>query len=317
MKSSVRILLSEVVCLSLFFTQIIGPIFVFADETGTPLVDTPTTPISQIDVSVDTGVVISPIDPATIMDSSTGLIESVSTGSESSGGTLPLLSGTGESNTLQSSGSISESGETSSPESSGSTSGTGESNTLQSSGSISLTGQVDLSIPSTPVVVPETNVSPSLNIPEPQKKMKNTPDNGNEILIQFREDNINLNTFAGKYQLDQIESVHNLMTTDTIENSNIAVLKMVDGNNQSTLKEVNSMKTSFNNNSTGAVETIIRELRKDPRIAHVQRNYIYKISSLPTIKKQDSSTIVHTQSFTDRASTNDTDFSNLWGLDNQ
>ena len=51
----------------------------------------------------------------------------------------------------------------------------------------------------------------------------------------------------------------------------------------------------------------IEELRKDPRVKHVQKNFLYEVASPESLTPQ---------TITGRILINDTDFSKTWGMDN-
>ena len=115
--------------------------------------------------------------------------------------------------------------------------------------------------------------------------------NQNEILIQFKEASVDLDTYAGKYQLDQIENSHDLTTTDTLSDENIAVMK-IDVLSKNLLTEGSiANKDTINFEIEKTVDTTIAELKKDPRVARVQRNFVYKLSTSSTRAIQSSRVI--------------------------
>ena len=115
--------------------------------------------------------------------------------------------------------------------------------------------------------------------------------NQNEILIQFKEASVDLDTYAGKYQLDQIENSHDLTTTDTLSDENIAVMK-IDALSKNLLTEGSiANKDTINFEIEKTVDTTIAELKKDPRVARVQRNFVYKLSTSSTRAIQSSRVI--------------------------
>ncbi len=147
----------------------------------------------------------------------------------------------------------------------------------------------------------------------------------NEILIQFRETNIDLTTYVGKYQLEQIEEVNNLKTTDTISESNIAVMEVkwdVPQEYFSSNQEMSITGSRYGETASWTIDAVIEELKKDPRIKHVQRNFVYKTFSLPTPLSYSWSHLIGrkntiSSSFSWRSVPNDESFSSLWWLDNQ
>lgn len=154
------------------------------------------------------------------------------------------------------------------------------------------------------MIVPET---PEIITEVAQEKEvlreKSRPEN--EVLVQFNESNINVDSYIGQYQIDQIESTQDIVMTDTITEQNIAVM---------TVQEENPDNISASGVITESViDTKIIELKKDPRVKHVQKNFIYQINSL-----QKSPRSVQPTAFSGRSLPNDTaNFQNLWALDNR
>lgn len=154
------------------------------------------------------------------------------------------------------------------------------------------------------MIVPET---PEIITEVAQEKEvlreKSRPEN--EVLVQFNESNINVDSYIGQYQIDQIESSQDIVMTDTITEQNIAVMTVQEENPD------NISASGVINESV--IDTKIIELKKDPRVKHVQKNFIYQINSL-----QKSPRSVQPTAFSGRSLPNDTaNFQNLWALDNQ
>lgn len=121
-----------------------------------------------------------------------------------------------------------------------------------------------------------------------------------EILIEFKDENIDLGTSLGQYQINNIEDSHALEMTSTIPGENIAVMSIADTNASQSLRSTTLSDITWESSieKREALENIIDELKKDTRIKHVQKNFIYKT--------QATSPIV-----------NDPEFNNLWGLHNE
>ena len=127
----------------------------------------------------------------------------------------------------------------------------------------------------------------------------------NEVLIQFNESNINVDSYIGQYQINQIESTQDIVMTDTIAEQNIAIM---------TVQEKNPENISASGViDESIIDAKITELKKDPRVKYVQKNFIYQINSL-----QKSTRSIQPTTFSGRSLPNDTvNFQNLWALDNQ
>ncbi len=135
---------------------------------------------------------------------------------------------------------------------------------------------------------------------------------GDEILIQYKEAKVDLDTTFWRYEAEGFEKSHNLNSQDMIQESNITVVSVPESSpiQNSTVIPSSSFIDGIKKESV--IETTMSELRKDPRVAYVQRNFIYNVESLPAdIWRYDS------LGFTGRDVPNDSDFTNLWWLDNQ
>jgi len=115
------------------------------------------------------------------------------------------------------------------------------------------------------------------------KKTEISPEQ--EILVQFKTD---IDTSVGQYQIDTLTSAHNLEVTDTITENNIVVVTHIEDSSDSKIASVLDAFVSTTN-SDESIDQKIEELKQDPRVAHVQKNFIYTLQS-----------------------TNDPDFSKLW-----
>ncbi len=120
-----------------------------------------------------------------------------------------------------------------------------------------------------------------------EKKWNNTHEN--EILIQFKW---SIDSTTWKYQIDQMESLHDLKTIETLEENNIVIMESNMPNIITSITD-NDVLTNIAYQKEENVKHIIQELKNDPRIAHVQKNFVYTMES-----------------------TNDPDYSKLWGLHN-
>ena len=152
-------------------------------------------------------------------------------------------------------------------------------------------------VPETPEIITEV---------EQEKEVlreKSRPEN--EVLVQFNESNINVDSYIGQYQIDQIESSQDIVMTDKIAEQNIAVM---------TVQEENPDNISASGViDESVIDAKITELKKDPRVKYAQKNFIYQISNL-----QKSPRSVQPTTFSGRSLPNDTaNFQNLWALDNR
>ena len=117
-----------------------------------------------------------------------------------------------------------------------------------------------------------------------------------QILVQFKSD---IDSYVGKYQVDQIENIHDLKTTETLSEQNIAVMEI---DTSSIAIDNTFTATADFVSDTGAMDPIteqqitdkITELKTDPRVEHVQRNFVYQTQA-----------------------TTGSGFAKLWALDNQ
>jgi hypothetical protein len=116
-----------------------------------------------------------------------------------------------------------------------------------------------------------------------------------EILVQFRSD---IDGYVGQYQIDQIENTHDLTMTETISEQNIAVMEIDTPTTIDTVSSMSVVDTLAQTESIDpilekAIDAKIAELQEDPRVEHVQRNFVYQIQG------------------------GTPGFSQLWGLHNQ
>jgi subtilisin family serine protease len=121
------------------------------------------------------------------------------------------------------------------------------------------------------------------------KKSETAPED--EILVQFKTD---IDTMVGQYQVDTFTSNHDIKITETISENNIVVVTP----EISPIETVNSsfqLADSFTiDTGSGNIETMIEQIKQDPRVEHVQKNFIYTVQSV-----------------------NDSDFWKLWWLHNE
>ncbi len=138
-----------------------------------------------------------------------------------------------------------------------------------------------------------------LDLSDPSLKMSSHPTDTHpeaQILVQFKTD---IDGYIGQYQVDQVENTHDLKTTETISEQNIAVMEI---DNPATIDMVSSMSIADSFVHTGSVDPVleqaiddkIEELKTDPRVEHVQRNFVYQTQA-----------------------TVNSGFPQLWALDNQ
>lgn len=106
------------------------------------------------------------------------------------------------------------------------------------------------------------------------KKSETAPEN--EILVQFKTD---IDTMVGQYQVDTFTSNHDIKITETISENNIVVVTP----EISPIETVNSsfqLADSFTiDTGSGNIETMIEQIKQDPRVEHVQKNFIYTVQS--------------------------------------
>jgi len=107
-----------------------------------------------------------------------------------------------------------------------------------------------------------------------------------EILVQFKTD---IDTIVGQYQLDTFVSNYTLSVTDTITENNIIVVtpEVFPIETVSLAFQVADSFTA--DTASGKIETMIEQIKQDPRVEHVQKNFVYTVQSV-----------------------NDPDFSKLW-----
>lgn len=278
--SLLRVLLSELVLVTFLSTTLV-PIHIWADEGVTPM-----DPSSQSEETLPPIFESTPsIENSSSTNDTTQLEDITSSTEQTDTASGITLSGSTENQA--------GSGETLTPiivPEGGST----HSGTLESTGSI-----FDI-----PVIIPET---PKIITEVVQEKgvlrEKSRPEN--EVLVQFNESNINVDSYIGQYQIDQIESTQDIVMTDTIPEQNIAVM---------TVQEENPDNISASGViDESVIDAKITELKKDPRVKYAQKNFIYQINSL-----QKSPRAIQPTTFSGRSLPNDTaNFQNLWALDNK
>ncbi|MBX9809404.1 S8 family serine peptidase [Candidatus Gracilibacteria bacterium] len=171
-------------------------------------------------------------------------------------------------------------------------------------GSVSDTGvTADTGVIVVPIEIPEkTNIEESEEtittppveeiaeekIMEEQVAIKETE---GDILVQFKSD---ITSTVGQYQVEQLETSLGLETTDTIPENNIAIMQSTSSSDLIHVLVESSISSYEKTDNQESTDRIIEELKKDPNIEHVQRNFIYEITA-----------------------TNDPDYSKLWSLENQ
>ena len=90
-----------------------------------------------------------------------------------------------------------------------------------------------------------------------------------------------------------MESLHDLKTIETLGENNIAVMESKTPSIIISLTNINTL-TYITSQREEKVKNNIQELKNDPHIVHVQKNFVYKIQS-----------------------SNDPDYSKLWALKNE
>lgn len=278
--SLLRVLLSELVLVTFLSTTLV-PIHIWADEGVTPMDPSSQSeetlpPISENTPSIENA---SSTNDTTQPEDVTSSVEQTDTASGITlSGSTENQAGSGETLTPII---VPEGGNT-------------HSGTLESTGSIF---DIPVFIPETPKIITEVTQE------KDALREKSRPEN--EVLIQFNESNINVDSYIGQYQIDQIESTQDIVMTDTIPEQNIAVM---------TVQEKNPDNISASGViDESVIDAKITELKKDPRVKYIQKNFIYQINSL-----QKSTRSVQPTTFSGRSLPNDTvNFQNLWALDNQ
>lgn len=100
-----------------------------------------------------------------------------------------------------------------------------------------------------------------------------------EILIEFKQDTPNVSTPSGSSVLTEIEQEQDVSIVDTIPDGNIAVARIAPA------PSLAVASISDGASYVGTIETeqtkqdVMDTLRDDPRIASVQPNYVYELSS--------------------------------------
>lgn len=285
MTSSYRVLLSELLLLSFISTSIV-PMATWADEDV--VVTPPTEIVTPVEeVTIPTEPLGTPTEDGVTPDPVSGSGETPTEESISTGSTEPIETSTGTTEIV-------------SPVE---TPVVSEIDTLS-----------DISSESVTSVIVETPSDESADTYVPKIEQKTTEDTPvNEILVQFHSD---IDTYVGAYQLDQLETENNLETVDIIADDRIAVMTVATSHTDA----YSPMSTSFREMNTSTqteaqTDELIDILRQDPRVDHVQKNFIYHVSSVPTSEERPQYQV---QALTGRSLPNDTaDFSKLWGLDNQ
>lgn len=96
----------------------------------------------------------------------------------------------------------------------------------------------------------------------------------NEILIEFHSD---IDTYVGQYQVDRVTEQYHLTPIDTIAQSNITVMSVSTGSSDITSGLITKIIPT-----SPDIDSVISTISQDPRVAHVQKNMIYRISSNTT-----------------------------------
>ncbi len=108
--------------------------------------------------------------------------------------------------------------------------------------------------------------------------------------MQFHSD---IDGYVGSYQVEQLAQANNLQTTDIIAENNIAVMSLDELNTINNPMNHISIMDPFVPTEEEMINELIVSIKQDPRVAHVQKNFMYTVQSV-----------------------NDPDFSKLWGLHN-
>jgi len=75
-----------------------------------------------------------------------------------------------------------------------------------------------------------------------------------------------------------MESLHDLKTVETLEENNIVIMESNMPNIITSITD-NDVLTNIAYQKEENVKHIIQELKNDPRIAHVQKNFVYTMES--------------------------------------
>ena len=151
----------------------------------------------------------------------------------------------------------------------------------------------------------------SSNIPREQENSSLTEEDAPEILIQFKEDDIQVDSFFGQYQIQMIEDEHDIAMSDTLADENIVVMQVgIEESIEAAISPAEAFVVELQ--SDAKIESLIDEIRLDPRVEHVQRNFKYEIQMyVPQTKASPEKKLMPTI-FTGRSLPNDSGFSNLW-----
>lgn len=111
--------------------------------------------------------------------------------------------------------------------------------------------------------------------------------------------------------------IDGLHTVDTLPENNIAVMSVALPD-ITVMSALPSVAFRENIESTDRINTVIETLKQDSRVKHVQKNFLYKLStSVGTDReKEDTNKKFRPSVYTGRTLQNDTDFDTMWSLDN-
>lgn len=132
-----------------------------------------------------------------------------------------------------------------------------------------------------------------------------------QILISFKPESLDVESTHGKSLVDAVAQSQGMTTAGTISEQNIAIITLpVDsGSTQSSL--VPSMEFMTAMEHSIQIDQTISRLKNDPRVSHVQKNFVYKVLDGPRTMKVGAKKFVP-MSFSGRSMPNDASFSNLW-----
>lgn len=117
----------------------------------------------------------------------------------------------------------------------------------------------------------------------------------------------------GQYQVESLADSHDLAVAEVMGIDNIVILGRVEEEKKMPDPTAEFMVVETNSSE---IDAKIEELRRDPRVAIVQKNFIYTLASIDPAQLKQKPAASTKWIHTGQTMPTDTEFSKMWGLHN-
>ncbi len=100
-----------------------------------------------------------------------------------------------------------------------------------------------------------------------------------EVLVEFKEENIDIETSMGQYQIDTIELANDITLTSTLPEENIAIMEVKE-DTRDIITSTDISRVLWENEEEEKLDILISTLKKDPRVKSAQKNFIYRVQAI-------------------------------------